>query len=241
MPIKQSNTQHSDTHSNHRLALWLMAALAVGGTNSAQACGPDSYTGSVCTVSFDFCPVGTLEAKGQLLYAANYPQLYSLIGTTYGGDASGYFNLPDLRGRSIAGEGYRPGLSLNYLGEERGTETTTLTLNELPEHTHAAVFNQTGSNPITVDIPVSTAGGTASTPSPLNSYMAAARFSGVGVDMWSSTLSSPVTISGVTTSGGSYGTVTNDTAGQGQAFAHLPPQLVMKQCIVVDGLYPQRP
>lgn len=68
MSIKQPNAQHSGTHSNHGQALWLMAALAVGGANSAHACGPDSYTGSVCTVSFDFCPVGTLEAKGQLRY-----------------------------------------------------------------------------------------------------------------------------------------------------------------------------
>lgn len=224
---------------------FIALGLTLAASQVAQACSSESYTGSICTVSFNFCPEGTLEANGQELLVSQYQALYSLIGPTYGStQANVKFNLPDLRGRSVVGVGQGVGLQQNVTwGQKRGNETVALSVAQLPAHTHAATFNQTGSNPITVNIPVSAnTANNKPAPDTTFSYLAASPSGPSGAAMWSDTMTpSPVNIKGVTTSGGSSGSVTIGATGNGQPVATLPPQLGMKQCIVVNGIYPPRP
>jgi microcystin-dependent protein len=108
----------------------------------------DAYTGEIRMFGGTFAPEGWADCDGQLVPIEQYPQLFWLIGTTYGGDGSTTFALPDLRGRMPIG-------MQNNIGESAGTETVTLTTAMLPPHPHPAAC-----------------GGDATTASPLNGYWA---------------------------------------------------------------------
>ncbi len=97
----------------------------------------EPYIGQIQAFGFNFAPVGWAQCNGQLLPIAQYQALFSLLGTTYGGDGQTTFALPDLRGRSIVHYGSGPGLSPVQLGQNGGHETVTLTINQLPSHNHA--------------------------------------------------------------------------------------------------------
>lgn len=84
----------------------------------------------------NFAPRGWAFCDGQLLPISQYSALFSLLGTTYGGDGRTTFGLPDLRGRVAIHPGNGPGLSSIRLGEKGGTETNTLSTAQLPPHTH---------------------------------------------------------------------------------------------------------
>jgi microcystin-dependent protein len=85
----------------------------------------------------NFAPRGWAFCDGQLLAISSNTALFSLLGTTYGGDGRTTFALPDLRGRVSMHPGNGPGLSSRRLGEKGGTEHNTLTVNQLPPHNHA--------------------------------------------------------------------------------------------------------
>ncbi|MEO8169078.1 MAG: tail fiber protein [bacterium] len=87
-------------------------------------------------VPYNFAPRGWAFCQGQILPIAQNQALFSLLGTTYGGNGQTTFALPDLRGRVPIGEGQGPGLSAYFLGQQGGAETHTLTANEMPAHTH---------------------------------------------------------------------------------------------------------
>ncbi len=96
----------------------------------------------------NFAPRGWALCDGQLLPINNYQALYSLLGTTYGGDGRTTFALPDLRGRLVVHAGDGAGLTPRKLGAKGGAETVTLTAAELPAHSHtvqcvSAVGNKT--------------------------------------------------------------------------------------------------
>ena len=84
----------------------------------------------------NFAPRSWAFCDGQLLPIAQNQALFSILGTTYGGDGRTTFALPDLRGRAAIHPGTGPGLSNRQLGERGGSETNTLTLPQLPTHTH---------------------------------------------------------------------------------------------------------
>ena len=84
----------------------------------------------------NFPPAGWLFCDGQLLAISENEALFALIGTTYGGDGQTTFGLPDLRGRIPIHQGTGPG-SIRILAENGGTETETLTVNQMPAHNHA--------------------------------------------------------------------------------------------------------
>lgn len=85
----------------------------------------------------NFAPAGWALCNGQLLSIGENQALFTLIGTTYGGDGITTFALPDLQGRLPVSEGRGPGLSPRVLGEKAGTEQVTLTLTQMPLHSHA--------------------------------------------------------------------------------------------------------
>ena len=107
----------------------------------------EPFIGQIQPFGFNFAPRGWAQCFGQLLPIQQYTALFSLLGTTFGGDGRTTFALPDLRGRSIVGIGAGPGLSNITWGERGGNETTNLTVNNLPPHNHTvsvAVNTATG-------------------------------------------------------------------------------------------------
>lgn len=98
--------------------------------------GATSFMGQVRAFAGSFAPAGYLPADGRLLSIASNTALFSLLGTTYGGDGKTNFALPDLRGRTAIGAGDGPGLTPRSLGEVTGTEFLTLATDQMPAHTH---------------------------------------------------------------------------------------------------------
>jgi microcystin-dependent protein len=109
-----------------------VSVLAASGLASAQ----EPFLGEVAVFGFNFCPRGWAATEGQLLPIAQNTALFALLGTTYGGDGRTTFALPDLRGRVVLAPGAGPGLSNYILGELGGTETSLLSVAEMPVHAH---------------------------------------------------------------------------------------------------------
>src|SRR4029078_3691845 len=96
----------------------------------------DPFVAEIRIFPFNFAPKGWAFCDGQLLPLSQNTALFSLLGTTYGGDGKSTFALPDLQGRSAMHPGQGPGLSLHDLGESGGSETVTLLESEIPSHSH---------------------------------------------------------------------------------------------------------
>ena len=97
----------------------------------------DPFVAEIRIFPFNFAPKGWAWCDGQLMPLSQNTALFSLLGTTYGGNGKSNFALPDLRGRAPMHPGQGPGLSLHDLGETGGSETVTLLESEIPAHTHA--------------------------------------------------------------------------------------------------------
>ena len=97
----------------------------------------DPFVAEIRIFPFNFAPKGWALCDGQLLPISQNTALFSLLGTTYGGDGKSTFALPDLQGSAPMHPGQGPGLSLHDLGETGGIETVTLLESEIPCHTHA--------------------------------------------------------------------------------------------------------
>ena len=96
----------------------------------------DPFVAEIRIFPFNFAPKGWAWCDGQLLPLSQNTALFSLLGTTYGGDGKSNFALPDLQGRAAMHPGQGPGLSLHDLGETGGSETVTLLESEIPAHAH---------------------------------------------------------------------------------------------------------
>jgi microcystin-dependent protein len=103
----------------------------------------ESFIGTILLFAGNFAPRGWMFCQGQVLPISQYTALFSILGTTYGGNGQTTFALPDLRGRIPVGFGQAPGLSDYDLGQTGGSESVTLTVNQLPAHTHTATPNLT--------------------------------------------------------------------------------------------------
>lgn len=96
----------------------------------------DPFVAEIRIFPFNFAPKGWAWCDGQLLPLSQNTALFSLLGTTYGGNGKSNFALPDLQGRAPMHPGQGPGLSLHDLGETGGAETVTLLESEIPAHSH---------------------------------------------------------------------------------------------------------
>lgn len=96
----------------------------------------EPFVGEIRMFAGNFSPRGWAFCDGQLLAVSQNDALFSLLGTIYGGDGRTTFGLPDLRGRLPIHAGHGPGLSERRLGAKGGAEEVTLTVNQLPSHTH---------------------------------------------------------------------------------------------------------
>lgn len=102
----------------------------------------EEYLGQIQAFAFNFAPKGWAFCDGQLLPISQNTALFSLLGTTFGGNGTQTFALPDLRGRTIVHPGTGPGLSTIVAGEVSGIENTTLLITNLPMHNHMLVPGQ---------------------------------------------------------------------------------------------------
>ena len=106
----------------------------------------EPYVGEIRMFAGNFAPRGWAFCDGQLLAVSQNDALFSLLGTIYGGDGRTTFGLPDLRGRVPIHQGSGPGLSPRRLGSRGGAENETLTVNQLPSHTHPLQATQSLAN-----------------------------------------------------------------------------------------------
>lgn len=112
-----------------------LGALVTTGTTQAEA--RECFIGEIAMFGGNFAPRGWALADGQILSISSNSALFSIFGTTYGGDGRTTFALPDLRGRAPIHAGTGPGLSPRRLGSRGGSETNTLSIAQLPAHSHA--------------------------------------------------------------------------------------------------------
>jgi microcystin-dependent protein len=96
----------------------------------------ESYIATIQPFAFNFAPRGWCFCDGRLLPISQYTAVFSLVGTTYGGNGQTTFGIPDLRGRIAAGQGNGPGLAPRVMGEMAGVEQTTILITNLPAHNH---------------------------------------------------------------------------------------------------------
>ena len=182
------------------------------------------YIGQIQLFGFNFAPRGWAFCDGQLLPINSYTALFSLLGTTFGGDGRTTFGLPDLRGRSAVGVGTGPGISTISWGERAGAENVTLNVNTMPSHSHAATSNLTTAARASSD----DADGT----SPSGALLGT-----TGDDVYSSgTADSTMNAAAADTSG----TVTVQNAGGNQPLNIRNPFLGIYHSIALQGIFPSR-
>lgn len=177
----------------------------------------DPFLAEIMIVPFYVAPAGWVECNGQVIPISQNTALFSLLGTTYGGDGKSTFALPDLRGRAPMHPGHGPGLSLHNLGEVGGAKTVTLLESEIPAHSHA----------VTPRLPVGTAAGT---DNPVNGY-----FAPTAAAAYSTTADpagQPITFKSQ---------LRALPQGGSQPHNNMQPSLVLKFVIALRGVFPQRP
>ena len=176
----------------------------------------EPYIGEISMFAGNFPIRGYAFCQGQLLSIAQNTALFSILGTTYGGNGQTTFALPDLRGRAPIGQGQGSGLSPQTLGQMAGSETVTLLSTQMPAHTHTATVTPRG---------VSDAGNTAV---PTGAYPAN-----------TGALDKEYNTSGTLVNMGAA-TVTVDAAGGSQPHNNMTPYLVIYFLIALEGLFPSR-
>lgn len=118
------------------------------------------YIGEIRMFGFGRTPNGWLKCDGSLQSISEYEALFVLLGTMYGGDGQTTFGVPDLRGRAPMHQGTGPGLSNHLIGESAGSESVTLTVQQLPAHAHPTA----ATGPATLSSPENRRYGTTTAP-----------------------------------------------------------------------------
>lgn len=175
----------------------------------------EPFIGQIMMFAGNFAPRGWALCNGQLLPIAQNTALFSILGTTYGGDGKTTFALPDLRGRFPMSSGNGPGLTPRPLGEKSGSESVTLTVANMPAHNHSLSGNAED--------------GTSSSPEGgLLSAVSASDASNIPRIYGQSTRVVPLAASSVGATGGS------------QPVGTMPPFEVVNFMIALEGIYPSR-
>jgi microcystin-dependent protein len=178
----------------------------------------DPFIGQITVFPYDFAPEGWADCAGQLLPIQQNVALFSLLGTTYGGNGSTNFALPNLSGRVPVSQGQAAGGSNYSLGAAGGGETVALTQATLPAHSHA--LNATTAE-ATTTAPAGALFATALT--------AAGRQQNKGNIYNAAAPATALAPNAIT------------AAGSSQPHNNLQPSLVLRYCIALQGVYPPRP
>lgn len=123
-----------------------VAEAPVVATTAAPDAFGEPFIGTITMFAGNFAPRGWMKCEGQLLPISQYSALFSILGTTYGGDGRTTFGLPDLRGRVPMGTGNGPALQDVRLGDRKGVEFMTLTSAQMPSHNHTATVKLNAGN-----------------------------------------------------------------------------------------------
>ena len=194
--------------------------------------GANPLIGEIQMFAGNFAPRGWAFCEGQLLAIASNTALFSILGTRYGGDGRTTFALPDLRGRLALGTGQSPGTTQRVLGEEGGAAAISLTIAQMPNHTHAVAG--------TCDFKIRAATAQGTVIVPTENVLPAAGFDHeVGGDLnnyTSTTPASPVNLGGVSAPVSS----TCSNSGQSEPHSNEMPMLGMHYVIALYGIYPSR-
>lgn len=177
----------------------------------------DPFIGEIQSFGFRFAPRGWAKCNGQLLSIASNEALFSLIGTTYGGDGKQNFRLPDLGARlpmHQQPESNKGARSVRRLGEAGGTESIALSANEMPEHKHTIRADNTDGR-----------GEGASVRLPNNGVLSAPQETPIYSSRSPNVEMDPDAIS---------------TSGSGAAHGNMPPFQVVNYCIALQGILPSR-
>jgi len=173
----------------------------------------DPFVAEIRIFPFNFAPKGWAFCNGQILPISQNTALFSLLGTTYGGDGKSTFALPDMEGNAPMHPGQGPGLSLHDLGEIGGSETVTLLTSEMPIHVHNIMA-------LNSDF------GNLNAPSPLRSLARSGNATAYQTNSGSGiTQMSP-----------------NALSISGSSFPHnnMQPYLTLSFCIALQGVFPPR-
>ena len=175
----------------------------------------DPFIGEIRMFGGNFAPRGWALCNGQMLGVNQNQALFSLLGTTYGGDGNSTFGVPDLQGRVPVGQGAGAGLSRTQLGDKAGSENVTLVAAQMPTHTHAAM--------------ASTGGADKATPA---GNVWASQTDNTGALIPAFTPSSPANAT--------MAPQTIGAAGGNQPHSNVQPYLVVTYIIATEGIYPSR-
>src|SRR6056297_2376536 len=170
----------------------------------------EPFVGEIRMFAGNFAPRGWAYCDGQLLAVSQNDALFSLLGTIYGGDGRTTFGLPDMRGRIPIHAGTGPGLSPRQLGSKAGSENETLTVNQLPSHTH----------------PMQASSEAASSPNPPDQVLA---------ESITDRVYRPNTAPDVNMASSSVSTI-----GGSRSHTNLMPLLCVHFIIALFGIYPSR-
>jgi microcystin-dependent protein len=178
----------------------------------------EPFIGQIMMFGSNFAPRGWAFCNGQLLSIAQFTALFSLLGTTYGGDGRTTFGLPDLRGRCAIGMGNGNGLTDRRIGAQLGSEVATLNQSEMPAHTHQLLANNTDGNtndPANNTLAKESVTIERSAPAfPVNGYNSGAANVGMGASI--------------------------GNAGGNLAHNNMQPSLAMNYIIALQGIFPSR-
>jgi len=172
----------------------------------------EPFLGQIQPMGFGFAPRGWATCSGQLLAISAYSALFSLFGTTYGGDGRTSFGLPDLRGREMVHVGTGPGLSPIRWGQRSGNQWTYLSVSNLPSHNH------------TGNVVAEPAGAT--TANPTNNMLGGAGIYVPNGTAANKSLNAASVVLGLT--------------GSNTAFSNMSPFLGIYVCVALVGVYPSR-
>jgi microcystin-dependent protein len=178
----------------------------------------DQFLGEIRMVGFSFAPSGWALCNGQLMSISQNSALFSLLGTTFGGDGIQTFGLPDLQGRSPVGMGNGIGLTPVIQGEKSGNENASILQSQMPMHTHAVTVTGVPTN--NVNAPTAT-----------NNVLGASGAGPGGATIWSTEINTPIQLNPQQVG----------TAGQSLPLPIRNPFLGTNFIIATEGIYPSRP
>ena len=170
----------------------------------------EPFIGEIRLFGFVFAPRGYAFCSGQLLPIAQNTALFSILGTTYGGDGRTTFALPNLQGRLPMGTGFGPGLTPRTLGQRAGVDSVTLSIAQIPSHRHELNSGPAAGLPLT---------------SPSNNSLSVST-----VSPYQTTINPQDLLANVSV----------PSTGGAQAHTNLQPLLSINFCIALSGLFPPR-